>query len=453
MARPKKQTLEEKRAYQREWARKDRLRNPGKYKPIDAKKVAKIAADPIKAEKERKRNETRQRKKRAHLKANDPEGYAKLLATEKASKAKRKKQPDYNEQIATINENRRAKYAEQQQLVLAGILVRDPVNATQTCVSTLCVLCKNALAWTYDRCETCMVGFGRVKVQETEIGKFLEENGLHPSLRDHTGPCRAQSDSARRPDFVLKANDVPYTIVVEVDEDYHRGYPAECEVKRMQQIKDAFPEEVLYFVRYAPERIKYKEHGETRLSVILPESKALLLECVRTIIALPKPEPKDIPLGYKVRYLGYPPDRVRDLEETHVRMVHEAEAAVASSASSSSSSSSSTPAAMAAASLMADAALDAAIKDKEDKLEERKRKDRERKRKRGKTHQGLTEEQIKEKRKKNADYMRDFYLQGWCAKDQKFYPELARIRQGKNNENSTNWHHSVKGVAGKSADI
>ena len=171
---------------------------------------------------------------------------------------------------------------------------------------------------TYKECQPCRNVQEVIKKQEHEIHTLLNENKLFPSLCDAKGPC-ASADNRRRPDFVFSSPDLTHTIILEVDEDYHRSYTPECEMTRLGEVQDQFPEKPVYFIRYHPIRLK----GKSPYTSITKQSKKELLYALKVVFALPQPKEGELPCGYDICFIGYPGDRVKELSSTRERMQHE----------------------------------------------------------------------------------------------------------------------------------
>ena len=93
----------------------------------------------------------------------------------------------------------------------------------------------------------------------------------------------------RRPDirFEMPTHDV----IVEVDENQHRGYDESCECARISEIVGAIGGKSVAFVRYNPDAVRY---GGTVQSVAAAERIDLLVETV-------KQELKRASTGFEVR--------------------------------------------------------------------------------------------------------------------------------------------------------
>jgi hypothetical protein len=93
----------------------------------------------------------------------------------------------------------------------------------------------------------------------------------------------------RRPDirFEMPTHDV----IVEVDENQHRGYDESCECARISEIVGAIGGKSVVFVRYNPDTVRY---GGTVQSVAAAERIDLLVETV-------KQELKRAGTGFEVR--------------------------------------------------------------------------------------------------------------------------------------------------------
>jgi hypothetical protein len=295
-----------------EWMRQDRLANPGKYADKDNAKYAATMADPAKAEHERQRQREKGRRKRDAIMA-DPEAYA---ADREADK-KRKLQ--HAETVAP--EERETELARRREGYHETVAAVKDGSGTSRCY-TMCATCHQNLAWEFDDCWPCRTGLKNAKKFEAEVISLLESEEMYFSSYDRAGPC--SSESARRADFVFHAKEMAYIIILEVDEDYHRGYTPECETVRLQQLKDQYPFKPVFFVRYHPLRCRVKRGAVIERGSIKDASKKELIMCVKTIMELPPPEEDELPCGYNMVFLGYPDDRVQELASTRERMQHDA---------------------------------------------------------------------------------------------------------------------------------
>ena len=89
--------------------------------------------------------------------------------------------------------------------------------------------------------------------KQTNVKISLENMGftiLSYDKRLDGGKCGNE-----RPDFVLGSKEHTHTIVLEVDEDQHRGNKEECECTRMVNISQSFGQPTI-FIRYNPDEYK-----------------------------------------------------------------------------------------------------------------------------------------------------------------------------------------------------
>lgn len=170
----------------------------------------------------------------------------------------------------------------------------------------------------YDECISCRKGKFLIKRQEAEVHALLRENEMFPSLCDVKGPC-ATPNNNRRPDFVFSSADLTHTVILEVDEDYHRSWTPECENTRLGEVQDQFPEKPIFFIRYHPIRRK----GKSSYTTITAQSKKDLIYTLKMVFGLPSPKEDELPCGYDICFIGYPDDRIEELTSTRERMQHD----------------------------------------------------------------------------------------------------------------------------------
>lgn len=264
-----------------------RVEGGGTVQAKERERYKRKMEDPERREEEKKRQREKEQKKRDAIYAN----------------------PAHHEQYNEyIREYRRAKRMSEN-----GPLLVDPQGLLPKCVT--CNLYPRGI---HDECQSCRKVKTRIRAQEEEVRLLLHTNGFIPSLENVTGPCN--SESPRRADFVFGAHESAYTIVLEVDENYHRSYTPECETVRLQQLKEQYRNKPVFFVRYHPGRPRRGEHS----GKIVSQSKKELLRCLRTVAALPAPGPNELPCGYNMVFIGYPEERIALLTSTRERMHHEA---------------------------------------------------------------------------------------------------------------------------------
>lgn len=267
----------------------NKKRKPGEVSKEDFQSSGEEAEDD--ESRKRKRERQKKRKQRLGVKSN-VEKYNKFIKKQKEERRQKEERKSEAEKEKE-RKRRRELYA-----------AKEPVYAT-------CKTCGLNYSGKNDECYSCRTRQARIQRQEVETLEYLKGQGLFPSLCDDVGPC--PSDQRRRADIVYDSPDINYIVIIEVDEDYHRNYQAECEVVRMQQLKDQYPHKPVYFLRYHPERRKIRRGEVTTGGKILDKSKKSLLIALRHIFSLPVPGENDLPLGYAISYLGYPQDRIDEL--------------------------------------------------------------------------------------------------------------------------------------------
>lgn len=184
----------------------------------------------------------------------------------------------------------------------------------------------------YDQCHKCREVQKRTKAYEMEVAAFFRGNELFYTSHDQKGPCN-RKESNSRADFVFDDNDAPNLVIVEVDENQHRGNEIKCEVARMAKIRDQFAGRSIICIRYNP--IRSSHHGDGTIALIALKSKQLLVDCLNH--ALHAPASMSV-LGYELVFLGYDESRVVEFLKTELRM-HEEQLGTFGLSSSSSSSS------------------------------------------------------------------------------------------------------------------
>jgi hypothetical protein len=117
-----------------------------------------------------------------------------------------------------------------------------------------------------------------VKKFEEEVLAVLAGEELLWSAYNRQGPC--PGETVRIADIVFEG-EMSYTVILEVDEDYHRSYTPECETVRVQQVREAFPDKPVFFIRYHPIRLKVKRGLVTNRGQISTDSKKQLIACIR----------------------------------------------------------------------------------------------------------------------------------------------------------------------------
>ncbi|GAQ90386.1 hypothetical virus protein [Klebsormidium nitens] len=180
---------------------------------------------------------------------------------------------------------------------------KSAVGMTDHCVEhgggNRCIVCSGvSVPFSGGACYSCRSGTS-LKKWETLTTQWLRNLDWPWSYNDETLPC-ANAMSTRdkscikRPDYVFVFE--THAVILEVDENYHRYYEISCEVDRMGKIKDLvrLP---LHFVRFNPAKTRY------------PLLKDLLERLFRD------PEGAQNAAGVLVHFVGYPEDRIQDLED------------------------------------------------------------------------------------------------------------------------------------------
>jgi hypothetical protein len=118
-----------------------------------------------------------------------------------------------------------------------------------------CVSCGLLMILNIDKkCEYCAPGITERKLlrKQTDLMNYLDEHGL-PGLQTDVvidgGICGRE-----RPDRIYEADD--FIIIVECDEDQHKGRNCECEQTRMVNIGQSFGGIPVYFIRFNPDKYK-----------------------------------------------------------------------------------------------------------------------------------------------------------------------------------------------------
>lgn len=306
--------LERLRAYGREKTNahnaKLRKTNPEHYKAIVARGNAN--RKPLTEGQKEKRRETS--KAWYHSKVeSDPE-----FLNKEAERRRLYVQSLSKKQLEEMNRKKREKMREVTEIFSRGGVL--PSGASYGLRK--CSTCEFAIAWTYEECLDCREFNGRRKEYELQVKELLESEELYPSSHDEVGPCKALDAPAFRCDFIFDAPDTNYCVFVEVDEDYHRSYNVECEVARMYQLRDQFPDKPVYFIRYHPKGEGGGLRNRTR--TIEKEGNEELISAIKAALQLPPPAENEVVKGFKVQYIGYPEDRIKLLQEAEERMVREA---------------------------------------------------------------------------------------------------------------------------------
>lgn len=258
------------------WMKRDRELNPEKYKEKDKAKRARLMEDPEKAEKERERQRLKEQIRRASAEPEEAAAY-----------------------------NRERREIKRQRLTdgFKKCPICDDVHESKDS----------------EFCQAHRKQQEHIRMYEYEVDKALEEWGFYPSLKDKKGPC-GDSKNLRRTDRVFYADDCAYTILLEIDEDWHKGYPINCEVSKMADLRDQFLGKPLLFIRYGVKRRSHKQPTQRFIT------KASLKELRKTLeFAFSKKNATPNQLGYEVWYIGYPKDRIEKLENFHLEAQKELE--------------------------------------------------------------------------------------------------------------------------------
>lgn len=145
-----------------------------------------------------------------------------------------------------------------------------------------------------DLCSLCRIGSKYFKHWETTVAGWLSEWGVFPSSSDVCAVDCEGETNLKRPDFFFMTSDRPHKVILEVDEDYHRGIAVSCEMARMATIKNGLPGGGLIFVRFNPDE----------------DRKDALEEHLRSALSSDGSVFQNSPYGVHVVYVGYPADRI-----------------------------------------------------------------------------------------------------------------------------------------------
>lgn len=169
----------------------------------------------------------------------------------------------------------------------------------------------------YDICSKCRKEIDQLECVrvEKQIKVWLIEQNINSSYSNQTVPC---ASNRLRPDFVFPQKE--HVVVLEVDENQHRGYETRCEIGRVQKIQMSVLPLNMHLIRYNP----HSKEGDLK-SVLL---EALMYGFANNLGSLQ-------PDGCYIQYLGYSSERIQELEETMLEMQQEQEASFSSSSSSS----------------------------------------------------------------------------------------------------------------------
>jgi hypothetical protein len=113
-----------------------------------------------------------------------------------------------------------------------------------------------------------------VKTKETKVKLWLDNSNI--VYESYDKPIEGGVCIKSRPDFILDAG--THIVVLEVDENQHKGYPCECEQIRMVNISQAFGIATV-FIRYNPDEFRDINNKKCDPSDII--RKNTLLEYIR----------------------------------------------------------------------------------------------------------------------------------------------------------------------------
>lgn len=126
------------------------------------------------------------------------------------------------------------------------------------------------------------------------MAKLIEWE-FHWSTHDSAIPCAPQG-CKKRPDFVFYTD--KWIVVLECDEDYHRYYEISCEISRIGILKDQLKLPML-LIRFNPDKADY----------------ATLERVLRDNLTINAFNLANNEYGVHIMYIGYPEDRVHELNE------------------------------------------------------------------------------------------------------------------------------------------
>ena len=140
------------------------------------------------------------------------------------------------------------------------------------------------------------------KLKEKETISFLENNGINFLTIDKIPENAA---SRFRPDAVVHFEH--FIVIIEIDEDQHKGYEQSCEKTRMMQLHQEYKGLPVVFIRFNPDNYKIRlDNGEKK--VMRPGAHRLtqLLDLVRRFQVLRNSYSTQTPLPpLSVCYLFY----------------------------------------------------------------------------------------------------------------------------------------------------
>lgn len=144
-------------------------------------------------------------------------------------------------------------------------------------------------------CYACRSSTEKHVRQEDQLKSKLLEWEMHWSSNDSAIPCAARG-CKKRPDFVFFTKG--WVIVLECDEGYHRYYEVSCEISRIGILKDQLKLPML-LVRFNPDKADY----------------AVLERVLRQHMSSDALDLATNEYGVHIIYIGYPEDRVQELNE------------------------------------------------------------------------------------------------------------------------------------------
>jgi hypothetical protein len=141
-----------------------------------------------------------------------------------------------------------------------------------------------------------------INTWEKKTIRGLRAKGVHYTSHDSTLPCVQKGrKQSRRPDFVftgdIKSKSV---LLLEIDPDHHRYENVRCENVRLEELKEGLGGCPLRILRVNPTDSKLLEANIADL--VLAEMATL------SQIA-------SLPYGMEVVYVGYPLERIEELED------------------------------------------------------------------------------------------------------------------------------------------
>ncbi len=136
----------------------------------------------------------------------------------------------------------------------------------------------------------------RTKLTENALNDFLEKKGL--TFTRDTSP--SYTCTAKRPDFEFRTSFG--VILIENDEDQHKGKVCECEQRRMMELHQSYGEDV-HFIRFNPDRFVQSVSGK-RGFVDLTVRQKELFKILQGLLKRPESFFAAHP-GLSVRYMYY----------------------------------------------------------------------------------------------------------------------------------------------------